>query len=123
MPCSISKRDRPSICRSRDNNANSAALGDFAGTLHLRAPQIADNTDLQLNPINGQVIGASSIVVEGYELFDLTATGGAINSTVQGAVRANATAFHRRRGTTTPTLHRHAESLVCRKSESSDRFR
>ncbi len=81
--------------------ASAASLGDFSGTLHLRAPQNADNTDLQVNAINGDIIGASSVVVEGYELFDLTASGGAINSTVENAVRANATAFIGEDGTTT----------------------
>ncbi len=83
--------------------AGPASLGDFSGTLHLRAPQIADNTDLQVNAINGNIVGASSIVVEGYELFDLTAGGGAIDSTVQNAVNSNATAFVGADGTTTST--------------------
>jgi filamentous hemagglutinin len=81
--------------------AAAPSLGDFSGTLHLRAPQIASNTDLQLAPINGDIIGASKIVVEGYKLFDLTGSG-ALSSSVQNSVRANATTFVGAAGTTTP---------------------
>ena len=73
--------------------ANSAVLGDVTGTLHLRAPQLADNSDLQINPIDGTIVGASSIVVEGYKIFDLTGSGGTINSTVESNVNANGVAF------------------------------
>ena len=78
---------------------DSAAHGDFTGTLHLRAPQTAAGTDLQLNPIDGTILGASSIVVEGYRIF--TPAGGTINATVQAAVRANGEGFAGAAGTTT----------------------
>jgi filamentous hemagglutinin len=58
----------------------SAGLGQFAGTLHLRAPQTAAGNNLQVQAINGNIIGASSILVEGYKLFDLTLSGGQITS-------------------------------------------
>ena len=54
------------------NTAGSAALGNFTGTLHLRAPQTAASDDLQVNPINGTILNASSIVVEGYHIFNAT---------------------------------------------------
>ena len=57
------------------NTASSAALGDFTGTLHLRAPQTAGNTDLQVNPINGTILNASKIVVEGYQVFNASGDG------------------------------------------------
>jgi hypothetical protein len=76
------------------NSAQSAVAGDFTGTLHLRAPQTPDNLDLQINPINGTIINASQIIVEGYELFDLNNAGGAtISSTVKNNVFANGTTF------------------------------
>ncbi len=74
--------------------AGSAALGDFSGTLHLRAPQNAAGTDLQIAPLNGTILGASSIVLEGFKIFDLSAaTGATITSAVQADVLANGTAF------------------------------
>ena len=89
--------------------AAAALLGDFTGTLHLRAPQATGNTDLQIRPIVGTITGASAIVIEGYQVFDLTATGGAITNTgstqaaggaitatgvnVQGSVKANGVIF------------------------------
>jgi filamentous hemagglutinin len=70
--------------------------GDFTGTLHLRAPQTSGNTDLQIAAIDGNLIDASSIVAEGYQLYDLTpGTPGAatITSATQAAVAANGTTF------------------------------
>ncbi|MGC3989375.1 MAG: filamentous hemagglutinin N-terminal domain-containing protein [Chthoniobacteraceae bacterium] len=85
------------------NTANSAELGDFTGTLHLRAPQLADNSDLQINPIDGTIVGASSIVVEGYKIFDLTGSG-TIDSTVKSNVDANGVAFTGNTATITSRL-------------------
>ena len=65
------------------------------GTLHLRAPQItgvdgagnpipavvgtvAGGNDLAIKPLNGTIRNASSVVVEGVQVFDLTAGGGTI---------------------------------------------
>ncbi len=72
------------------NTANSAALGDFTGTLHLRAPQTADGTDLQMHSIDGTIVGASSIVVEGYKIFN--ATDGSIDNQ-EANVLANGIVF------------------------------
>ena len=71
----------------------SAAAGDFTGTLHLRAPQTEAGTDVQIAAINSSIIGASSIVIEGYKLFDLTGTDGIISAAVQAAVRENGETF------------------------------
>jgi filamentous hemagglutinin family protein len=57
------------------NTATSASLGDFTGVLHLRAPQNSSATDLQMNPINGTIIGSSAITIEGYKIFDATGDG------------------------------------------------
>ena len=58
-----------------ENTGTSAAAGEFTGTLHLRAPQTADHTDLQVDPLNGTILNPSSILVEGYAIFDATADG------------------------------------------------
>jgi filamentous hemagglutinin family protein len=47
---------------------SSAFLGKFQGTLHLRAPRNAGNNDLLINPIGASIVGASSIVAEGFEV-------------------------------------------------------
>lgn len=57
------------------NSSTSVVAGNFTGTLHIRAPQTAGNTDLQVDPINGSILGASSIVVEGYKIFDASSDG------------------------------------------------
>ncbi len=58
-----------------DASGAGAAQGDFTGTLHLRAPQTADHADLQVDPVNGTILGASSILVEGYEIFNASSNG------------------------------------------------
>ena len=73
--------------------AKTAGLGQSSGTLHLRAPQISNGTNVAIAPIDGTITGASSIVVEGYQLFDITAGGGALSSTVQGNVRSSGITF------------------------------
>ena len=74
------------------NTGAAALLGDFTGTLHLRAPQVG-TTDLQVDPINGTILNASNILVEGYKLFDLTGGTGTITAAVQTNVKNNGTAF------------------------------
>lgn len=69
-----------------------AQLGQFSGTLHLRAPQNAGATDLFVKPVNGSILGASSITAEGFKIYDLSGSG-VISSTVQGQVLANGNAF------------------------------
>ncbi len=70
----------------------------FTGTVHLRAPQTAGGTDLQVNPINGTINNASSIIVEGYKIY--TPAGGSISS-VEAAVLSNGNTFAGAKGTTT----------------------
>jgi filamentous hemagglutinin len=73
--------------------AAAAATGKASGTLHLRAPQNAAGTDVQMNAIAVTITGASSIAVEGYRVFDLTASGGTINAGMQTSVMNNGTTF------------------------------
>jgi filamentous hemagglutinin family protein len=69
----------------------------FMGRLHLRAPQTKTSNDLQINPIKGDILGldkSSSVLIEGYKVFDLTAAGGStITSTVQTNVKTNGQVF------------------------------
>ncbi len=70
--------------------SNSESLGDFTGILHLRAPQTADSSDVQMAPINGEIVGASVVIVEGYKVY--LPSGGAIDS-VEAAILANGNGF------------------------------
>jgi len=53
------------------------SIQDFGGVLHLRAPLIIDGsgnvTSVQVGSLSSSVIGASSIALEGYMLYDITA--------------------------------------------------
>lgn len=75
------------------NTAASISLGDFTGTLHLRAPQTSGGTDVQISPINGTITNPSAIIVEGYNLYDLTASGGLISNSVESSILANGNTF------------------------------
>ncbi len=72
---------------------NSANLGKFTGTLHLRAPRNAANNDIGVAAINGSITGASSILVEGTKIYDLTDFGGTITSGVKSGILADGEAF------------------------------
>jgi len=70
---------------------SSAFRGQFQGTLHLRAPQIAGNTDLAVDKIEGAIIGASSVLVEGYRIY--TPALATMNTALRGTVNADAANF------------------------------
>jgi len=62
-------------------NAGSESLGQFTGTLHLRAPQNAAGTDLQIGTVAGKIVDASNVSIEGYRLWDLTLVNGVLSTT------------------------------------------
>ncbi len=49
---------------------SSAYRGQFSGKLHLRAPRNSSSDDVLINPIGGSIIDPSSVLVEGYRLYD-----------------------------------------------------
>jgi len=50
-------------------------INGATGILNVRAPQTTSNLDVQVDPINGNIVNPSSIVVEGYEVFNASADG------------------------------------------------
>ncbi|PKU24901.1 filamentous haemagglutinin family protein [Telmatospirillum siberiense] len=52
--------------------------GAAGGTLYLRAPRTAANTDVLIAPVNGTIRNASAITVEAYKIY--TATDGSIDA-------------------------------------------
>lgn len=81
-------------------NKDSAARGQFSGTLHLRAPRDAAGQDVQIEAIGSDIRGASSILVEGVKLYQIGGTG-TISTSIQNAVRNDANPFLGAAGTTT----------------------
>ena len=69
---------------------SSAFLGQFRGTLHVRGPQIAGNTDVAVNKILGSITGASSVLVEGYRIYS---PGGVMNIALRDLIDTDATSF------------------------------
>ena len=80
----------------------------FTGTLRIRETQVAFGSGAQFSSIGSSVNGASGIVLEGFQVFDLTGTtgttsttgavtrigsGGIIDTNVEQAVKGNGTTF------------------------------
>ena len=72
-----------------------AELGQFSGTLHLRAPQTG--SDLDIAQVLGSVTGASSITAEGFKVYNLKdydASGaGQITTALKNAVQNDGNSF------------------------------
>jgi filamentous hemagglutinin len=83
-------------------NASSQSLGKFTGTLHLRAPRGSTNSDLQINSIGSSISGASSILVEGYKIYELTGTG-TITTAVQNQILNDGNSFLGASGSASPS--------------------
>jgi filamentous hemagglutinin len=81
------------VAGSETTAGSSAYKGQYSGKLHIRAPQNTTFTDVLVNAINGTIVDASSILVEGYRLYDLTSSGGAITSSVQSSIHTNSETF------------------------------
>ncbi len=80
-------------------DAGSAALGNFSGKLHLRAPRVG--TDVAVKPIDATIVGASGILLEGFRIYDLSSTSGTITTTVQTQIRTDGESFFGSAGNTT----------------------
>ena len=48
---------------------SSAFLGKFSGTLHIRAPRVA-NTTMNVSPLEGDILNPSSVIVEGFQVYN-----------------------------------------------------
>jgi filamentous hemagglutinin family protein len=82
------------------SESDSELFGRFSGTLHLRAPRNAANTDLHLEAISSSIRGASHVLVEGVKSYALTGIG-TITTALQNNIRNDATAYLGASGTTT----------------------
>jgi filamentous hemagglutinin len=75
------------------NNNDSASQGRFTGTLHLRAPRTTDNSAIRIDGINSDITGASSILIEGFEQYDVTDLGGTITNQIRGLIQTRGQNF------------------------------
>ncbi|NBS53389.1 MAG: hypothetical protein EBS96_12430, partial [Spartobacteria bacterium] len=65
--------------------------GKFQGLLHLRAPQ--SDSAIQIAPIASTINGASAIVAEGYQLYDITDSKGVMNIALRDQINLDASDF------------------------------
>ena len=70
-------------------SGSSAFEGKFTGTLHLRAPRLGN--DVKVDAILGNVTGASSVIVEGYRLYNQSS--GLLNNALRTTINTDATAY------------------------------
>lgn len=70
---------------------SSAFAGQFTGTLHLRAPRTTANNDLCIAPIDSTIIGASSVLAEGFMVY--TPVNGVLNIALRNQINTDNTAF------------------------------
>ena len=70
-------------------SGSSAFEGKFTGTLHLRAPRLGN--DVKVDAILGNVTGASSVIVEGYRLYNQAS--GLLNNALRTTINTDATAY------------------------------
>jgi hypothetical protein len=70
-------------------SGSSAFEGKFTGTLHLRAPRLGN--DVKVDAILGNVTGASSVIVEGYQLYNQSS--GLLNNALRTTINTDATAY------------------------------
>ena len=71
--------------------ASSAFRGKFSGTLHLRAPRTAGNNDLRIGSLGSAIIGASSVIAEGFKVY--TPTNGVLNIAQRNLIHNDAKNF------------------------------
>lgn len=110
------------VAAGETTTGSSASKGQYSGTLHLRAPQNSTFNDVLVNPINGTIVDASSIIVEGFRVYDLTSSGGVITSTVQSSIRTNSQSFLGTAGTTTTNYTNMTTRLLANNSGLSSVF-
>ncbi|HEX8295063.1 MAG TPA: hypothetical protein VF593_02100, partial [Chthoniobacteraceae bacterium] len=70
--------------------ASSAFRGQFQGTLHLRAPRAGN--DIQIATLAGDIAGASSILAEGFRIYDRTGIG-TLDNALRNAIHADSAAY------------------------------
>lgn len=110
------------VAGSETTAGSSASKGQFSGRLHIRAPQTDSFDDLNVKAINGTILDASSIVVEGYRIYDLTASGGQISSDVQNTVHQDAEAFLGAAGSVNANFTAMTNRLLANNAGLSDIF-
>ncbi|GEP44332.1 filamentous haemagglutinin family protein [Brevifollis gellanilyticus] len=110
------------VAGGEQTSGSSASKGQYSGKLHIRAPQNSTFTDVLVSPINGSIIDASSILVEGYRIYDLTSSGGAITSAVQSSIQTNSEAFLGVAGTNSANATAITSRLLANNSALSANF-
>jgi len=73
--------------------SSSAFQGRFTGTLHLRAPRTGAGagSGIGIGEIQGDILGASSILAEGFKIYQ--AATGTITSSIQSQIHSEANAY------------------------------
>lgn len=107
---------------SAEDPSSSAFWGRFTGTLHLRAPRIGGGagSGIGIGEIKGDIHGASSIVAEGYKIYE--ASTGTITSSIQSQIHNEANSYLGAKGSASPNYDAMLGTILASRSELSDVF-
>ena len=100
--------------------ATDASRGRLTGTLALRAPLTDNQADVRIDSLGATIIDPSHVSVEGFRLYDLTATNGVITTAIQNQVRTDANAFLGAAGVTTAGYTAMRERLLGGRTDLAD---
>ncbi|MES2475937.1 MAG: filamentous hemagglutinin family protein [Verrucomicrobiota bacterium] len=79
------------VAGNHTDAGSSASQGKFTGTLHLRAPRTAGNDDLGVGSIASEISGASSVLVEGYTIYQ--PVDGVLDIALRNQIHSDSQAF------------------------------
>lgn len=91
-----------------DKNS-SAFQGRFTGSLHLRAPRTNSNSEIGIQPIRGEILGASKILAEGFSVYS---SSGSMTSALQNQIHTEAQSYLGTGGTASAAFTAMSSSLL-----------
>lgn len=88
---------------------SSAFHGRFSGALHLRAPRTNAPSGIGIQPIQGEILGASKVLAEGFQVYT---SAGTITSVLQNQIHSEAESYLGSSGFTSASYAAMAGSLL-----------
>ncbi|MFZ4483503.1 MAG: filamentous hemagglutinin family protein [Chthoniobacterales bacterium] len=100
------------VAGSATTPGSSAFDGRFTGTLHLRAPRTGGGagTGIGINNIQGDILGASSILAEGFKIYQAPA--GTITTAIQSQINSEANTYLGAAGTASANYNNMMASIL-----------
>lgn len=74
-------------------SSSSASLGNLTGVLHIRAPLNSTSSDLQISSLKSTILNPSSVILEGYSVYNISTSSGTITSDLQNLINTTGLTF------------------------------